>query len=521
LAKLQAASPPAHSQRFTGAWPQTPEARVAVDTLTVGSAPLSHTGNLTRRVFSQGMLLFSGFATAQICSFLRNAILGHMLAKGDFGVAATLTMVLQLIESLTDVGADRLIVQAPGGDAKRFIATAHSVLIGRGVLTAMLLYLLSGPFCRFLDIPAAQHAFEMVALVPFIKGFMHLDNRRAQRGLNNGPQVVIEVIPQAVALLLVMPALMLHADYTAVASVSIAQAITFVIASHVVAKLPYAVAMDRRVLQKMAAFGWPIWLSAFPMFAVYQGDRLFVGKFYGMETLAGFSVAFLFTMVPALIAAKVGHALMLPLLSSERKYPHSFASRYASLSSVTALAAALYLIMFGIAGGSIVPYAFGAQYQELGALTGWLALMWVVRMIQVVPGMAVMAHGETQPFLIAGLIRACTLPIALILALYQFKVEILAAAGALGEFASLIYIVLRAGRIDARLPGISLRSNAWLCGVAIAVAMANLCLMTGGKAEHIAAAMFLAACATGYVVMANTALSDGLASLLSRRRLSA
>ncbi len=494
---------------------------MAVDTLTIGAEPHSHTGTLTRRVFSQGMLLFSGSAIAQVCSFLRNAILGHLLAKGDFGVAATLTMVLQLIESLTDVGADRLIVQAPGGDAKRFIATAHSVLIGRGVLTAVLLYLSSGPFCRFLDIENARHAFELIALVPLIKGFMHLDTRRAQRGLNNGPQVVIEVIPQAVALLLVLPAVMMHPDYTAVASVSVAQAVTFVIASHAVAKLPYAVALDHRVLQRLAAFGWPIWLSAIPMFAVYQGDRLFVGKFYGMEALAGFSVAFLFTMVPALIIAKVGHALMLPLLTSERKNAHSFASRFARLSSVTSLAAALYLIVFGIAGGSVVPYAFGANYHDLGVLTSWLALMWVIRMIQVTPGMAVMAHGETRPFLVAGIVRACALPLTLMLAIYQFSVEWLAAAGAAGELASLIYIVWRAGHINAQLPGISLRSNLWLCGVALAVATSRAGLSLGGPAEHIAAALFVAACATGYAVLTHRALSDGLASLSSRLRLSA
>ena len=105
-----------------------------------------------RRIASEGALLFSGFAAAQVCSFLRNAILGHVLAKGDFGIAATLTMVLQLIENMTDIGADRLIVSSPGGAAPRFMATAHAVLIARGCLTALIVYLFAGPFCRFLDI---------------------------------------------------------------------------------------------------------------------------------------------------------------------------------------------------------------------------------------------------------------------------------------------------------------------------------------------------------------------------------
>ncbi len=469
--------------------------------------------SLTRRVASQGAILFAGFAGAQACSFLRNAILGHVLAKGDFGIAATLTMILQLVETMTDTGADRLIVSAPGGSAPRFMATAHAVLIGRGFLTALVLYLAAEPFCRFLEIGAAQGAFELIALAPLIKGFTHLDMRRAQRDLQNRPQMLAEVGPQVVGLALTFPMLTCAPTYSAVAALALAQAVAGVIISHTVARNAYAVAADRKALHALIAFGWPIWLSAFPLIAVYQGDRLIIGKLYGMDALASYSVAFLVTMVPALIAAKVGHALMLPLLSSQRDAPCALAGRYASLSSVTAVAAALYLIVFGVAGGTIVPLAFGSQYSGLGALTGWLALMWTVRMVQVVPGMAVMAHGQTRPFLVAGLIRAISLPAAIALAVNGYNLEALAAAGTAGELASLIYIVWRAGQCHAGLPAISWQANLWLAGVAIAVALTSAGLMSGGLSEHMAAVLLLAACATGYAVTAQTALRDGIATL--------
>ena len=474
-------------------------------------------GAFTRRVASQGALLFSGFATAQVCSFLRNAILGHTLAKGDFGIAATLTMVLALIESVTDVGADRLIVQSPGGNDPKFVATAHSVLIGRGILTSLILFMVAGPFCRFLGIEGAQHAFELIAIVPFIKVFSHLGTRVAQRGLNNQPQMLTEVLPQVVALALIFPALKLFPSYAVVAALSLSQAFASLIASHLVSKQPYSVAVDRPVLQQLIAFGWPIWLSAFPLSAVYQGDRLLIGKFYGMEPLAGYSVAFLMTMVPALIAAKVGHALMLPLLSSRAGDERALANRFASLSSVTALAAALYLVVFGIAGGTILPLAFGPQYAGLGALSGWLALMWTVRMLQVVPGMAVMAHGQTQPFLVAGMIRACALAPALFLAVQDYRIETLAMAGVVGEMASFAYITWYAGKCSPSLPSISVNSNAWLAAVAAVVSMTSIVLVNPSTADHVAAAALLAACVTGYAVISQTALRDGIAALLPSR----
>lgn len=475
--------------------------------------------SLTSRVAKQAALLFSGFAGAQVCSFLRNAIIGHILAKGDFGIAATLTMALQLVESLTDVGADRLIVQAPGGDARTFVATAHSVLIARGVLTSLLLYLASWPFCRFLGIEQATQSFQLVALVPFIKGFMNLDMRRAQRELDNRPQMLTEVTPQVLALALTLPVLALYPSFEAVAALSLSQATAALIVSHLVARRRYEAATDGAVLRDLLAFGWPIWLSAFPLFAVYQGDRLLVGKMYGMDVLAGYSVAFLVTMVPGLIAAKVGHALMLPLLASQRDNPRAFAARYGSLASATALAAALYLVVFVTAGEPLVKLAFGAKYAGLGALTGWLALMWTVRMVQVVPGMAVMAHGQTRPFLTAGLIRACALPAAVGLAMCGLGIETLAAAGAVGELASLGYIVWRTGLLNASLPLISISTNSWLGGVACAVTIAAMGLVHAGTADRFAATLLLAACVTGYAVTAQTALRDGISVLMRPRPL--
>ena len=152
---------------------------------------------LTARVAGQGALLFSGFAAAQAMSFARNAILGHTLAKGDFGLAAALTLLLQMVESLTDVGVDRLIVQAPDGDEPRFVATQHTALVFRGVLTAALLYLAANFLSHNLDASAAAWAFAAIAVVPLIKGFQHLDVRRAQRLLDNRPYIVAEIVPQA------------------------------------------------------------------------------------------------------------------------------------------------------------------------------------------------------------------------------------------------------------------------------------------------------------------------------------
>lgn len=398
---------------------------------------------LRRRLVGQGSLLMAGFAASQGFSFLRNALIGHALSKGDFGIAATITLMLQLIETSSDLGTDRLIVQAADGDGRRFMATAHTTLLARGIVMAALLYLLAGPAAQFFGIPEAAWALQLTALVPTIKGLQHLDYRRAQRRLDNRPLIVVEVLPQATALAATLPLLAYPGGYQVALWLALVQAGAGVFASHLVAERPYEMAADRGLLKRFIAFGWPIWLSAFPLIAVYHGDRIIVGRFLGMEELAAFSAAFMVTMVPGLVAAKVGHALMLPALSTVETDIAAFHRRTSKLATLTAAAAALYVLAFIAAGALVLPLAFGSNYTGLGAVIGWLAVMWGLRMMQAVPGMALMALGITTPFLMAGLLRASALALSLGAVTGGWGLAAVAAAGVAGEIASLVYVSWR------------------------------------------------------------------------------
>ena len=395
------------------------------------------------RIAGQGAMLFSGYATAQALSFARNAVIGHALSRGDFGIAATITLILQLVETLSDLGSDRLIVQAADGDEPHFVATAHTVLAARGLLLSALM-LIGGPLlAQFFAVGHASLAFQIAAFAPLIKGFMHLDCRRSQRRFDNRPQLLVEVVPQAAALALTLPVLVYATDYSAVVWLALAQAATSVAISHVLAERPYRLAIDAGVLTRQVAFGWPILASALPLIAVYQGDRIIIGRLHGMEELAGYTTAFMVTMVPGLIAAKVGHALMLPLFSETLRRGQRLSRRFALMTELTVVIASMFLVVFVVAGDALLPVVFGKSYQGLGAVTAWLALMWSIRMIQAVPGMALMALGTTKPFFVAGVIRANALPFVLAAAIYGHGVAVIAAIGCVFELLSLAYVAHR------------------------------------------------------------------------------
>lgn len=474
-----------------------------------------------RRIGGQGALLIAGFAGAQGCSFLRNALLGHWLSQGDFGIAAAITLLLQLVDTLSDLGADRLIIQAPDGEAPALQATAHATLVARGALTSLILLLAAGPTTAALGIGDARWAFQVIALAPFIRGFLHLDARRYQRTLHNRPQILIELLPQLLALLLTVPVLWLTPDYSVVVWIAVAQAIIALVTSHLLAERSYVIAFDKGYLRRLVGFGWPIWLSAFPLVAVYQGDRLIIGGMLSIEDLAAYTTAFMITMVPGLLAARVGNALMLPVLSQVRGHSRQFRQRYRVMLEIIVILAAAYLAIFVAAGGSLLPLVFGPNYDALGAVVGWLAVMWAVRMIQSVPGMALMAKGDTRPLLWAGLVRALGLPLAIATIELGWGLVGAAMAAAFAETLSLIYVMVRTAR--------HARPGAWLTAIAFAqFATAATCgllvalNLEGMQIEQLIVATLTAAFvfAAGLLAMPSPrALILGMANLANLRAL--
>jgi O-antigen/teichoic acid export membrane protein len=467
-----------------------------------------------RRIAGQGMLLFGGFGLAQACSFLRNALIGTWLAKGDFGIAATIILVLQLMDVVSDLGADRLIVQANDGDEERLLSSAHSVLLARGLFTAAIIYATAGPVTRLFGIDFAQWAFEAAALVPLLKGFLSLDARRQQRRLANRSVVVIEILPQILTLALTIPVLFLRTDYSAVLWLCLLQAVTTVLTSHVVAERRYRLGLDANVLRRIVSFGWPIWISAFPLIAVYQGDRILVGHFMGMEQLAGYSAAFMLTMVPGLLAAKICHALLLPLLASVNDDQAAFKFRTVLMTEGAVLVAAGYTMLFVVAGGDVLVLAFGANYGGLGNLVAWLGVMWALRMVQAPPGIALMAVGDTRPLLAAGVIRACALPVVALFAFGGAGLIEIAIVGAAGEVASLAYICSRAAGRTALVTRSLVWRAAFLVPVGLAGASAAIAVRGFGWTVSRPTGMALA----GAAIVAGAALLPGTREIMGRIR---
>ncbi len=394
-----------------------------------------------RLIAGQTALLFSGFAVGQACAFMRNAIIAHTISRGDFGIASLILATLQIVETLTDMSADKLIIQADDGATTKVVGTAQSFQLIRAIATAALILATAYPLAVFYRIPEATIAFMAVALAPLMRGLVNLDMRREQRALNNVPYIAFESAPQIIALAATPLALWFAPTYAAVVIIAVVQAGSALIVASLVSRQALLFTWDWDVARRMLAFSWPIWLSAIPLVAVYQGDRILIGRLIGMEAVAGYAAAFLITMVPAAVVVKVGHALLMPLLSEVKADPQAFCARFKLMIATAFVLALGYLAFFQLVGGLLLETVFGPAYSGLHTVVALLALMWAMRLVQAVPGIGLMALGQTRALLTAGIIRAMgLLPAALVL-MYGGGLISVAMVAVIAEAASLLFIV--------------------------------------------------------------------------------
>ena len=432
-------------------------------------------------MFRGGLKLGFSQAFVQGCSFIRNVIVARLISPEDFGIAATFAMTFFLLEMISNLAADVLLVQAPDGDQPEFQKSAQALHAFRGTVNAAIIFVLAGPIANLFGVPQARWAFHCLALLPLCKALNHLDNNRLQREMNFGPQIASDIGSNLLVTLLALPLGLWLRDYSLMLWLLIAQVASFMILSHLMAKRRYAWAWHADYVKRIVAFGWPLLINGLLMYVIFQGDRFIIGaskrlfahSTYTLTDLGIYSVAFGLTMAPTMLVANVSTQLFLPLLSRAQEMKEQFERRYAGCSELMSLVAAAIAIPFILAGGWAVTLVYGAKYAAAAGFIGWLGAMWALRILRVAPTLAAMARGDTRNSMVSNMARTIALAGILFVAATGRPLVWVAICGFVGELLALTVCLWRLQRehgVSSRIalkPFMAAGASMMLAGMAV------------------------------------------------------
>lgn len=370
---------------------------------------------------------------AEAAALVRSAVLARAIGGEELGRAMVLTLVLRLAEMVSDVGIDRFLIQWRGEISPALLAALHGASLVRGLGTACLVLALSLPAVAALEGGASAAAYVALALVPFLRSFLHLDYRLAESELRLRPMAVVEG-GSVLAMLGALPLAVLAAgDHRAMLVVLLVQVAAQVALSHRVATRPYGLTLDRAVLAEVLGFGAPLVLNAGLMFLTFQADRLIVAGFYGWAEVAVYGVALQLAMLPAQIAGRAAGSLVAPRMRMAGD----------GLGRLARFALAIYLLIglafalgFALCAPPMIALVYGAAFRPDPALALALGLAAGARLWRTPLSQLAVVMGRTGDPARANLWRALALVLSLGAAWAGLPLAAIALTAAVGEGAA-------------------------------------------------------------------------------------
>lgn len=388
------------------------------------------------------LLVLSGNAAASIFLLARNLLLARLIPVEDYGVAATFAIAMAVVEMASQLGLQQQIVQAREGEDARFQAALQGFQVLRGLLAGVALFLAAGAIAGFLNIPQVAWAYQVLALVPVLNALQHFDIHRLNRQMRFGPMLLTGLVPALLSLGAIWPLASLLGDWRAMLWALVLQAALAAATSHLVAERPYRLAFDRAVMARSLRFGWPLLLNGVLLFAVFQGDKLIVGRELGMAPLAIFAMGVTLTLTPTLVMAKSAQNFFLPGLSRAAGDAEAFAARGVVALQAVLLAALALTVVLAAAAGPLVALLLGERYAPLAAYLPWLAILQALRVAKAGPAIVALAAGRTANALVANVPRALLLAAAWHAAAAGGGLMQIIAIAILGEAAGLVLSLL-------------------------------------------------------------------------------
>lgn len=347
---------------------------------------------------------------------LSNLVLTRLLFPEAFGLMALVGVVLGGIEMFSDLGLRASIVQDKRGDDPAFLNTAWTIQIFRGFVLGAVVFLLAEPMAAFYEAPLLADLLRVSALVPIINGFVSVNLMQAGRHLRLGRQSLMTLGSQTVGILvMILLAWWLQSVWALVVGTLVAP-ILMVIMSHILMPGPRArIGFERDAVGRLIGFGKWVLLATISAYFLNQSDRIILGKFVDLETLALYHIGFLFAMLPRGVGWALNQRVVFPLFARRPPW-ESDANRIKINRSRRLLtgAAVLGLGFMSLIGDDLVRLLYDPRYHGAGSYIVLISLAAMPQMITFGYDNLALAAGDSRRY---AIYRVC---LAMLIALLTF-----------------------------------------------------------------------------------------------------
>ena len=321
---------------------------------------------------------FRGFT--RIIAFAKTAILARILIPAQFGLFGIASLALAFLEMLVETGINVFLVQEKE-DIDKYIDTAWAVSILRGIIISFVVFCISKPVSIFFKSSDSLMLLYLIAIVPFIRGFINPSLVKLQKELKFKKEFwfrsTIFLFDAGVTVILALTIRSATSLVWGLIAGAALEVLLSFIFTRPTPKLSFEKAKAKQIINRGK------WMTGAGIFQYLfrQGDDAVVGKILGTSSLGLYQVAYKISSLPisevADVIARVTFPVYMKISEDKKRLKDAF---YKTVLAVSVLVIPFGLVIF-LFSREIILLILGDKWLEAVPVLKVLSIYGVIRAV--------------------------------------------------------------------------------------------------------------------------------------------
>lgn len=383
------------------------------------------------------------YAATQALRLGSNIVLSRLLAPELFGTMMLINTLRMGCEMFTDLGVGQGIINRPDGASKRYISTAWTLQIIRGLLLFGLAWAFAAPIGTFYGDPQLGLLIPIAALIFVFVGITSPTRFILQKEMKVRELTTFEFASALVSSLISIGlALVIPGIWALMGGFLIGAALQSAASFFLVDYRLHRIMLDRAAVRSIFSIGKWIFVSSLIYFASLNFDRLYFAKAIPFAMLGIYGIARTYSEAATLLVQQIGGYVIMPRIAAHDERGEALRRTIAPKRRLALAGIAVFLGIAVAGADTVINFFYDERYHAAGLiLTILLAGSWFAVLATFADAMILGVGAPSGVALGNGVKLAWTvalLPLALGHGGMATAVAVLAAADAL-RYAALAY----------------------------------------------------------------------------------
>lgn len=329
---------------------------------------------------------------SRILAFLKIAVLARILTPTQFGLFGIASLLLSLLETLTETGINVVLIQTKA-ELHEYINAAWVVSILRGIIIALFIVVLAPSISLFFHTPSVIGIILFISLVPFVRGFINPSEVKFQKELNFHLQFWFQSGLYIVdALVSIIVVLLTHSVYSLAWGMLISALLEVVLSLLFIKPRPRFV-IDRGYFKEIFHKG--LLITTYTIFNYFSEnlDNVVVGRFMGATNLGFYQMAYKISIIPITEITDIISPVIFPVYAKIAEDKKRLFNAHFRASLFT------YVITFLL---GLIIFLFPSQIILILIGRNWLSIAPVLQILAIYGALRTIAAPASALFLALG-----------------------------------------------------------------------------------------------------------------------